>query len=142
MNPTKVMGHGSQQARSWSVESFARFWANPDATRVAPVLTQDVVGYWPGRREPARGIAEYTKALADLIALLPGMRLEVAEHATSGDLIFVRWIMRATGTNGPFELTGIDRVRLREGLVAENIIRFDSAEFRALAGHAVPGSSP
>jgi SnoaL-like domain len=138
MNP-QVVGQTSSRT-GWSVEGFARFWAKPDAGLVAPVLTEDVVGRWPGRREPVRGVVEYTKALADLIAFLPDMRLEVAEHATNGDFVFIRWIMRATGAKGPFEMTGIDRIRLRGGLVAENIIRFDSAEFRELSGHEAPGS--
>jgi hypothetical protein len=30
----------------WSVDTFAAFWSNPDATLVGPVLTEDVVGHW------------------------------------------------------------------------------------------------
>jgi hypothetical protein len=46
--------------------------------------------------------------------------------------------MHATGGHGPFELTGIDRVRVRDGLVAENVIVFDTAAFQARAGKPVP----
>ena len=136
---TRPVGQASPRV-SWSVEGFARFWAKPDVNLVAAVLTHDVVGRWPGRRLPARGVAEYTQILEELIALLPDMRLDVVEHATNGDLTFVHWIMRATGVKGPFQMTGIDRIRLRGGLVAENIIRFDSAEFRELSGCDAPGS--
>jgi predicted SnoaL-like aldol condensation-catalyzing enzyme len=73
-----------------------------------------------------RGVIPYTQALADLLKPLPDMRVSVAEHATSGDVVFVRWIMRASGRTGPFRFTGIDRVRLRDGRVAESVIRFDS----------------
>jgi hypothetical protein len=62
------------------------------------------------------------------------MRLSVAEHATNGDVVFVRWIMRATGRKGPFELSGIDRIRLRDGRVCENVIRFDTQHLKRLAG--------
>jgi len=79
-------------------------------------------------------VIPYSRALAELIELLPDMRLSVAEHATNGDTVFVRWIMRATGRNGPFRFTGIDRIRLRDGRVAENVIRFDSEHLRRLAG--------
>ena len=123
---------------AWSVEGFRRFWTKPDARLVPPVLTPDVVGYWPGR-SPARGITEYTRVIAELIDLLPGLRLEVAEHASNGDVVFVRWIMHATGAKGPMEMTGIDRIRLRDGRVAENLIRFDSEEFRRRSGYDVPG---
>jgi hypothetical protein len=49
-------------------------------------------------------------------------------------MVFIRWIMRATGRKGPFELSGIDRIRMRDGRVAENVIRFDSGHLRRLAG--------
>ena len=116
----------------WSVEGFAKFWANPDPDLVAPLVTDDVVGYWPGEDEPVRGVAAYTQAIAEILELLPDMRLEVAEHATNGEFTFVRWIMHATGPIGPFTFTGIDRIRLRDGLVAENVIRFDTEHLRRL----------
>lgn len=118
----------------WSVERFAEFWADPDAADVPALVTEDVTGWWPGAETPVRGVEAYTRALADILALLPDMRLRVAEHASNGEHVFVRWILRATGRNGPFELSGIDRIRMREGRVAENIIRFDTAHLRRLAG--------
>lgn len=118
----------------WSVERFAQFWSDPRAEDVPPLVTDDVVGWWPGYDEPVRGVGRYSQALAELLALLPDMRLSVAEHATNGDTVFVRWIMRATGRKGPFQFTGIDRITLRDGRVAENVIRFDSEHLRRLAG--------
>ena len=118
----------------WSVERFAEFWSNPAAADVPDLVTDGVVGWWPGADQPVRGVEAYTQALADLLALLPDMRLRVAEHAANGDMVFVRWIMRATGRNGPFEISGIDRIRMQDGRVAENIIRFDTAHLRRLAG--------
>ncbi len=118
----------------WSVERFAQFWADPSADDVPDLVTDDVVGWWPGADQPVRGVEAYSQALADMLALLPDMRLTVAEHASSGSHVFVRWIMRATGRNGPFELTGIDRIRMRDDRVDENIIRFDMAHLRRLAG--------
>ena len=37
--------------------------------------------------------------------------MDVAEHARNGDYVFIRWVLHATGRHGPFELSGIDRVR-------------------------------
>jgi hypothetical protein len=139
MNASVSADATKQIARTaWSVEGFRRFWAKPDAALVPAVLTNDVVGYWPGRAEPARGVVEYTAVIAELIRLLPNVRLEIAEHATNGDVVFVRWIMHATAKHGPMQMTGIDRIRLRDGLVAENLIRFDSEEFRRLSGYSMP----
>lgn len=118
----------------WSVERFAEFWSAPAARDVPDLVTDDVLGWWPGDDAPVRGVAAYTQALADLLQWLPDIRLTVAEHASNGEHVFVRWVMRASGRHGPFEFSGIDRIRLRDGRVAENLIRFDSAHLRRLAG--------
>ncbi|HEY3189576.1 MAG TPA: nuclear transport factor 2 family protein [Solirubrobacteraceae bacterium] len=123
---------------AWSVDGFAAFWSNPDPAYVPPLLTEDVVGVWPGTGEPVRGREAYTKVLAEVIELMPDLRLEVAEHATNGEYTFVRWIMHATGANGPFEMSGVDRIRLRDGLVCENVIRLDRAEFEERSGLKAP----
>ena len=121
----------------WSVEGFAAFWAAPKIEHVPAVLTEDVVGIWPGA-EPVRGREAYTKVLADLLNLLPDLHMEVAEHATNGEFTFVRWVMRATGANGPFELSGIDRIRLRDRLVCENVVRLDRGELEQRSGLRAP----
>lgn len=118
----------------WSVDRFAAFWSAPDAGDVPALVTADVVGWWPGADEPVRGVEAYSQALRDLMALLPDIRLRVAEHAQNGEHVFVRWILRATGRKGVFEISGIDCIRLRDGRVAENIIRFDADHLRRLAG--------
>lgn len=122
----------------WSVEMFEGFWANPDPALVPAVLTEDVVGHWPGREEPARGRDEYAACIAAIVEALPGMRLEVAEHAHKGDFHFIRWILHAGGEHGPFTLTGMDRVRTRGPQVAENVIVFDTAAFERRSGKRIP----
>jgi hypothetical protein len=67
------------------------------------------------------------------------MYITVAEHASNGELTFIRWIMHATGVHGPFEFSGIDRVSTRDdGLVAENRIVCDTSAFEALASRELP----
>jgi hypothetical protein len=126
--------------RCWSIDGFERFWSNPnrDSGIVAAVLTQDVVGHWSGRDEPVRGRTEYTRCISTLMDALPDMHLTVAEYAVSEEFVFIRWIMHAIGRHGPFELTGIDRVRLRNGQVSENVVVFDTAAFQARSGKAIP----
>jgi hypothetical protein len=123
---------------AWSVEMFARFWSNPDPGLVPAAVTEDVVGHWPGRDEPVRGRDEYTRCIAAIVEALPGMYIEVTESAQSGEFFFIRWILHASGEHGPFELTGMDRVRVRGSLVAENVIVFDTAAFEARSGKSVP----
>jgi ketosteroid isomerase-like protein len=119
----------------WTTDLFAEFWTAPDLKLIPSIITDDVVGYWPGGRT-VRGKAEYMQALEDLLALLPDLWLDVKEHAMSEDseFGFSRWVMRATGANGPFELAGMDRTRVRDGLVCENYVFFDLARFQQLVG--------
>lgn len=130
----------------WTTERFAQFWAapDPDLKYVRWIITDDVVGYWPGGRT-VRGAAEYVQALEELLALVPDMYLEVPEHTMSADgqFGFSRWVMHATGANGPFELAGMDRTRLRGGRVCENYVFFDLIQFQALvSGEAAPTTTP
>ena len=140
MTPPNLTAPRTPQ-HGWSVDAFKRFWADPDPALVRPsIFAPDVVGDWPGDGEPVRGIEDYIQRLADFVALLPDMRLEVAEYAVNGPHTFIRWVLRATGAHGPFELTGMDCVAQRDGLITENVIRFDSAQFEARAGHPLPWS--
>jgi hypothetical protein len=118
----------------WTTELFAEFWAAPDLSYIPSIITDNVVGYWPGGRT-VRGAAEYVKALEDLLALVPDLRLEVPEHTMKGEFGFSRWVMHGTGANGPFQLVGMDRTRVRDGLVSENYIFFDHVLFGALIGN-------
>jgi hypothetical protein len=106
------------------------------------IITDDVIGYWPGGRT-VRGKDAYVGALEDLFALLPDIRLEVKEHTMTpdGQFGFARWVMHATGANGPFELDGMDRTRVRDGLVCENYVFYDSARFESLVGDNHANSS-
>ncbi len=119
----------------FTVETFAGFWAKPDLTGGAPIA-ENVVGDWPG--EVVHGSEAYLDRLEKLLALVPDLTLDVAEHAESGEYLFIRWIARGTGADGEFEFSGIDRIRIIDGLVAENIIRFDSAEFERLVRQKLP----
>jgi ketosteroid isomerase-like protein len=125
----------TQPPPPFSVDQFARFWAAPDVALVAPAMfAEDVVGDWPGDPELVRGFASYRARIEQLLDAVPDLTLEVAEHATNGNLIFILWIARGTGAGGPFELTGMDRIRTEDGRVKENIIRYDTAAMEAAIG--------
>jgi ketosteroid isomerase-like protein len=118
-------------APSFSAELFAAFWAAPDLSREMNILADDIVGYWPGSPEPVRGREAYTAKIAELLAAAPDLRLEVVDSATvpgaaeGEQLVFVHYVGRGTGPDGPFEVRGIDRVRTRDGMVVENVIRYE-----------------
>ncbi|HRO61342.1 MAG TPA: nuclear transport factor 2 family protein, partial [Burkholderiaceae bacterium] len=116
----------------WGVEQFARFWAAPDLSRPSNELAPDIEGWWPGMTRPLRGVAEYARPLRKLLARVPDFRLEVAEHASNGDLIFIRWIAHGTDGGKPLRFTGVDRIRQKNGQVVENRIFCDHPLVRAL----------
>lgn len=120
--------------RGWSVDIFAKFWAKPNLAWVKYSCTPDIVAYWPWSPKPVHGVEEYTKGLAAVLIIVPDITLEVAEHATAGESVFVRWIARGTGGKGRFELNGVDRFLVRNNLVYETRVFFDSARFRSAIG--------
>lgn len=116
----------------WSVERFARFWAAPDLSRPSKELAPDIEGWWPGMKQPLRGVAEYTRPLRKLLERVPDSRLEVAEHASNGDVIFIRWIAHGTDGGEPLRFTGVDRIVQKNGQVVENRIFCDHPLVRSL----------
>jgi SnoaL-like protein len=115
----------------WTPELFAVYWSAPSARYLREMVTDDVVGHWPGAGT-VRGSEDYIAALERLMTALPDLRLEVHDSAVNGEVAFVRWVMHATGVDGPFTMGGVDCVHTRGGRVCENFINFNGAE---LAGH-------
>ena len=121
-------------APRFSAEMSAAFWAAPEMSSGADILADDIVGYWPGETEPVRGLAAYQTKIAELLAAYPDLRLELIDSATVAgkadgeELVYLHYVGRATGPDGPFQIRGLDRVRSRNGIVVENVIRYDPAE--------------
>jgi SnoaL-like domain len=115
----------------FSVEMFAAFWAAPSMSRGMDILADDIVGYWPGDSEPVRGHKAYTQKIADILDFAPDLTLELVDSATAAgavegeELFFLHYVGRGTGPDGPIEIRGLDRVRTRDGIVVENVIRYD-----------------
>lgn len=129
---------GRRTPLRFSIEHWAAFWANPHPELAARVVTPDVVGYCPGDTEPARGVTQYKQRIARLVARYPNLRLEVAEHASNGEFLFVRWIGRYTAPAGPSTFSGVDRIQLRDGLVKEIRTYFDPRELEDIDDAGTP----
>jgi SnoaL-like domain len=120
-------------APTFSAELWAAYWDAPDLTRGFDVLADDIVGYWPESPEPVRGKEAYTAKIVELLTAAPDLRLALVDSATvagaaAGEqLVFLHYVGQGTGPAGPFEIRGIDRVRTRDGIVVENVIRYEPA---------------
>ena len=118
-------------APKFSAEVFAAFWAAPTMSRGFDILADDIVGYWPGDPEPVRGIEAYTAKIAEILDAAPDLHLELVDSATvpgpaeGEELVYLHYVGEGTGPAGPFRIRGIDRVRSRDGMVVENVIRYD-----------------
>jgi hypothetical protein len=118
-------------AQMFSAQMWAAFWAAPDLSRGMNILADDIVGYWPGDPEPVQGVQAYTEKIAELLGAAPDLRLELVDDATvpgateGEQLVFLHYVGRGTGPQGPFEIRGLDRVRTRNGMVVENVIRYE-----------------
>jgi SnoaL-like polyketide cyclase len=119
---------------TFSAAMWAAFWAAPAKTPIGDILADDIVGYWQGDPKPVRGRDAYAGKITELVAAIPDLRLELVDSATvdgsvpGEQLVFLHYVGRGTGPDGPFAIRGLDRVRTREGIVVENVIRYDQVE--------------
>lgn len=118
----------------FSAEMWAAFWAAPAVSRIEDILADDIVGYWQGDPNPVAGREAYVGKIAELITAIPDLRLELVDSATVAgatadeQLVFLHYVGRGTGPDGPVAIRGLDRVRARDGIVIENVIRYDLVE--------------
>lgn len=115
----------------FSSQLWAAFWAAPDKSRIGDILADDIVGHWQGEPTPVHGREAYTAKIVELITAVPDLRLELLDSATvdgttpGEQLVYLHYIGRGTGPDGPIAIRGLDRVRARDGVVVENVIRYD-----------------
>jgi steroid delta-isomerase-like uncharacterized protein len=117
------------------IERFKAFWAAPGGAKVPDLIAPDAVVHWPGS-EPMSGAA-YPAHMDAMLKLVPGMTLEVVDHAQADDVLFIFWRAQVAVDDRKLDWTGVDRFRLRNGRAIEEFITFDTQPLRdALA--AVP----
>jgi hypothetical protein len=115
------------------VDRWAGFWTAPDPARVADLAAPGIELRYPGLSEPLHGVEAWRDRVASIVERLPDIRLTVTDHATTGDLCFISWRGTATVGGHPISWEGIDRMRLRDGLVVDSLVAFDTAALRTAA---------
>ena len=117
----------------WTVEGFKTFWAAPVLSfvpKIRQMMAGDIIGHWPRPIGDIRDPDLYLGVIADILTICPDWKLEVPEHAQSGDLYFVRWTATGTDADGRFKFEGCDRIKVDgNGLVLENFIFCDHPFF-------------
>ncbi|WP_431679270.1 nuclear transport factor 2 family protein [Kitasatospora sp. KL5] len=115
------------------VARWADFWDAPDPARLGGLSAPDIVLRWPGRAEPIRGLESWSQQVAGALARFPDLRLEVVADAGNGSVSFIAWRAGATVEGRPVQWEGVDRMELRDGLVVDSTVVFDTAALRAAA---------
>ena len=85
---------------------------------------------------PSEGKAEYRARLADFLATFAGLTYEAEEIIVEGDRVAAAYVMRARADGKPFEIRGVMRLTVREGLIERRVDYFDSLTFLRQTGQA------
>jgi predicted SnoaL-like aldol condensation-catalyzing enzyme len=118
----------------FSAEMWAAYWAAPAESPIGDILADDIVGYWQGEPKAVRGREAYAAKITELLTAVPDLRLQLIDSATvdgsapGEQLVFLHYVGQGTGPDGPFAIRGLDRVRTLDGIVVENVIRYDQVE--------------
>ncbi|MFF4413471.1 nuclear transport factor 2 family protein [Streptosporangium sp. NPDC001559] len=112
------------------VNRWATFWAAPDPEQVHTLSAPDIVLRYPGRPEPLNGLDAWKAQVASIVERFPDVRLSVTHHATDGDLCFISWQATATAGGKAIFWEGIDRMLLKDGVVIDSMVAFDTAGLR------------
>ncbi len=121
-------------APKFTAEAWAAFWAAPDPSRIGGLLAEDIVGHWPGDPKPVRGRAGLPRQdrrgrrgpAAICGCTLVDSATRRRRQPTGEELIFLHYT--GTAADGAVTIRGMDRVRTRDGIVVENVIRYDLSE--------------
>ena len=85
---------------------------------------------------PSQGRAEYRERLADFLATFVGLTYEAEEILVEGDRVAAAYVMRARADGKPFEIRGVMRLTVRDGLIERRVDYFDSLTFLRQTGQA------
>jgi steroid delta-isomerase-like uncharacterized protein len=131
-------------------------WNSQDATRMAPLVTDDIVWYDPALPAPARGPAEVQQFMRDAWRAFGDLRFEEPEPHThrsaEGDQVAWAWRMIGTWT-GPLDppgfaptgrsirVEGVDLWQMRDGRIADYRAFYDMNDMARQLGIAPPPGS-
>ena len=104
---------------------FAEAWARPDGSGFAELWRADGVFVHPTVASPLRG-TDVPRWAERIKAALPDLTFEVDAWAARADLVLLQWTSTATVAGRSLRWSGVDRFRLRDGRIAEEVVYFDT----------------
>lgn len=106
------------------VRRFADAWAAPSPDGFEALFCPDVRLVQPLLPE-ARGIPAASATLGRLFRMMPDAHGEVLASRGSGDEVFIELRLMGTFGGRPLHWDLVDRITLRDGLIAERVSYFD-----------------
>jgi SnoaL-like protein len=122
------------------VRWFAAGWDGPGSSErfcdhFVAGFTSDVRLIQPGTRTTV-GHGEFRSLFGGLFSLIPDLRADVHRWAPSGDSVYIEFTLSGTMGSRRVSWPAVDRLVLRDGLVAERRSWFDPGTlFAAIARH-------
>jgi ketosteroid isomerase-like protein len=112
------------------VSRFVDAWARPDSGGFAGLWLEDGVFVHPTVASPLSG-SEVPRWSERIKATMPDFTFQADEWASRGDLLFLEWSSTATVGGRSLRWSGVDRFRLRDGSISEEVVYFDTLQIWA-----------
>lgn len=107
------------------VRRFAQAWAEPTVDGLVALTHPDATFVQP-LAATARGHAGLTNVLDELLSTIPDLQGELVSWAPADEnTVFVELRLRGTFGRKPIEWVTVDKIVLRDGLIAARTANFD-----------------
>ena len=107
------------------VEEFEAAWARPDSGGFAELWLEDGVFVHPTVGSPLRG-SDVPAWSERIKAATPDFSFRADEWALRGELLMLQWTSTGTIGGRSMRYSGVDRFRLRDWRIAEEVVYFDT----------------
>ncbi len=136
------MGAMSVEENKAVARNFFEEFSKDNLQGVADLMAPDHVFHFPlapGPQDKAQHVASQQR----IKSIFPDYRAEIVDQIAEGDMVMSRLIVRGTqqgefmgqpGTGQTFEITTINIMRIRDGLVVDEWDEFDTLSFLAQLG--------
>jgi hypothetical protein len=109
------------------VSLFVAAWGRPDSGGFAELWLDEGVFVHPTVAAPLRG-SEVPRWSERIKAALADFTFQADEWAAREDLVLLQWTSTATLGDRLLRWSGVDRFRLREWRIAEEVVYFDTLQ--------------
>ena len=109
------------------VSRFVDAWARPDSGGFAELWLADGVFVHPTVAAPLRG-SEVPRWSERVKAGLPDFTFRADEWAARGEFLLLQWTSTATIGGRLLAYSGVDRFRLRDWKISEEVVYFDTLQ--------------